>query len=136
MCAYFCVLKIIPIFGTVILCTLNAAIHAEARATEILSGGRFKKRHFPRGWERLFEVILSGVPNEIAGLRKTIIYSSWSVERAIICFTTKPLVLLKSMFSLMIFYLLSACGMFVGFFFHALRDSERKFYGEGGGWGD
>lgn len=73
MCAYFCVLKIIPIFGTVILCTLNAAIHAEARATEILSGARFKKRHFPRDWGRLFEVILSGVPNEIAGLRKTII---------------------------------------------------------------
>ena len=73
MCAYFCVLKIILIFGTVILCTLNAAIHAEARATEILSGARFKKRHFPRGWGRLFEVILSGVPNEIAGLRKTII---------------------------------------------------------------
>ena len=39
------------------------------------------------------------------------------------------------MFSLMIFYLLSACGMFVGFFFHALRDSERKFHGEGGGGG-
>ena len=78
MCAYFCVLKIIPIFGTVILCTLNAAIHAEARATEILSGGRFKKRHFPRGWSFWVgqvghEVIFSGVPNEIAGLRKTII---------------------------------------------------------------
>ena len=42
----FLCFKIIPIFGTVILCTLNAAIHAEARAKEILSGGRFKKRHF------------------------------------------------------------------------------------------
>ena len=69
----FLCLKNDTIFGTVILCTLNAAIHAEARATEILSGVRFKKRHFPRGWGRLFEVILFGVPNEIAGLRKTII---------------------------------------------------------------
>ena len=69
----FLCFKIIPIFGTVILCTLNAAIHAAARATEILIGGRFKKRHFPRGWGRLFEVIFSGVPNEIAGLMKTTI---------------------------------------------------------------